>query len=202
MFNIKRTAMTIAAVMCLSAPAFAAANVGEAAPDFTGTDVISGEEFTLSDHSGETVVLEWTNHLCPFVVKHYESGNMQKTQQEAKADGVKWITIVSSADGKQGNVSPEEAVKIVEDAGAHPSAKILDVSGEIGKAYGAKTTPHMFVIKDGIIKYAGAIDSDASPSQDAIAGAENYVLSALSDLKDGGEVKTSSSQPYGCSVKY
>ena len=180
----------------------AAAEVGQTAPDFEAVDT-NGNDFKLSDHKGEIVVLEWTNHLCPFVVKHYDSGNMQATQKAAMDQGVKWITIVSSAPGKQGHVTAEEANTLVEEKGATISAKILDESGEIGKAYGAQTTPHMYVIdEEGTLVYAGAIDSNASPNPDTIEGATNYVLAALDSLKAGTEIETTQSQPYGCSVKY
>ena len=126
-------------------PVNAAVELGEAAPDFEAVDT-NGKTFKLSDHKGEVVVLEWTNHHCPFVVKHYDSGNMQAVQKTAADDGVKWVTIVSSAEGRQGHVTADEANKIVTDAGATITAKVLDESGEIGKLYDAKTTPHMFVI--------------------------------------------------------
>lgn len=185
-------------------PAQAAVQVGDMAPDFEGVDILSGEAVKLSDLKGKTVVLEWTNHQCPYVRKHYDSGNMQKTQEAAESDyDVAWITVVSSAEGKQGNVSAEEGAKIVKDEKAHPTAKILDPSGEIGKAYDAKTTPHMFVIgADGTLVYKGAIDSDSSPRAEAIETSTNYVLAALQSLKEGKGVDPSSTAPYGCAVKY
>lgn len=190
------------AILALAAPAQAAPEVGQPAPDFEATD-INGNPFKLSDHKGEIVVLEWTNHQCPFVVKHYETGNMQKTQAAAHEQGAKWVTIVSSAEGKQGYVSPEEAAKIVEENGAHIDAKILDPSGAIGHMYDAQTTPHMFVINaEGTLVYAGAIDDNSSPKHDTVEGATNYVLAALDNLKAGEPVATSTSQPYGCAVKY
>ena len=183
-------------------PAHAAVEVGQAAPAIEATD-IDGNAFNLADHKGKIVVLEWTNDQCPFVMKHYDSGNMQKLQKEARAEGVEWVVINSSADGKQGNVTAEEAKKIMEEADASPTTYIQDPSGEIGQAYGAKTTPHMFVIdKDGNIAYAGAIDSDSSPRQSSIEGADNYVMAAIDSLQAGEEVETKTSAPYGCSVKY
>lgn len=191
-----------AAMLFVATPASAAPEIGAPAPDFTATD-IDGNEFKLSEQKSKTVVLEWTNHLCPFVVKHYETGNMQKTQKAATDDGVVWVTIVSSAEGRQGYVTPEEAKKIVTDAEASPTAKILDASGEIGKMYDAQTTPHMFVINDeGTLVYAGAIDDNSSPRHETVEGAKNYVLAALDDLKAGNAVETPTSQPYGCGVKY
>jgi hypothetical protein len=196
------TIMAAMLMMAFASPAKAEAVVGEMAPAFTGTDT-NGVEHSLSDFKGKNVVLEWSNHECPFVVKHYDSGNMQKLQNEATENGTIWLTIVSSADGKQGNVSPAEANKIMEDAGAKPTARILDASGEIGKMYGAKTTPHMFVInKEGVLVYGGAIDSDSSFKQEAIPGATNYVTDALASLEEGQEVEVASTKPYGCAVKY
>ena len=143
-----------------SAPAFAAPEIGKPAPDFTAT-AIDGTPISLSSYKGKPVVLEWTNHECPFVVKHYGSGNMQKIQKTAVEGGAVWLSIVSSAPGKQGHVTADEAQKIVADSGAIATARILDEKGEIGQMYGAKTTPHMFVIdKDGVLAYAGAIDDD------------------------------------------
>ena len=191
-----------ALVMPFFAANAAAPEIGQAAPDFEATD-IEGNPFKLSDHKGEIVVLEWTNAQCPFVVKHYGSGNMQKVQKEATEKGVKWITINSSAEGRQGYVSDEEAAKILEEKGAAPTAKILDPSGEIGKLYDAKTTPHMFVIDaEGNVAYAGAIDSNSSANPDTIEGAENYVTAAIDSLKAGEAVETTTTSPYGCAVKY
>ena len=196
-------AILAAVGVVFSAPlANAAVEVGQMAPNFTATDT-NGVEHSLSDFKGKNVVLEWSNHECPFVVKHYEPGNMQALQKEATEAETVWITIVSSADGKQGNVTPEEANKIMEEVGAHSTARILDPSGEIGKLYGAKTTPHMFVIdKEGILVYAGAIDSDSSHKSSAIEGATNYVRDALNSLQAGEPIKVASTNPYGCSVKY
>ncbi len=193
------TAIGLAA--CLPA-ANAAVDVGQMAPDFTAVDT-NGVEHSLSDFKGKNVVLEWSNHECPFVVKHYEPGNMQKVQKMATDNGAVWITIVSSAEGKQGFVTADEANKIMEDVGANSTARILDPSGEIGKLYGAKTTPHMFVIdEEGKIAYMGAIDSDSSFKQSAIEGATNYVTAALESLNVGEEIEVTSTKPYGCSVKY
>lgn len=185
-----------------SVPAKAAVEIGETAPAFSAVD-INGNEFNLADQVGKTVVLEWTNHGCPFVVKHYSTGNMQAVQKKATDNDVVWVSIVSSADGKQGNVTAEEAQKLVEEKGAHATHRILDPSGEIGKLYGAKTTPHMFVISaEGNTVYAGAIDDNPSPSPKAVEGAQNLVLAALNDLASGVPVQVPSTVPYGCSVKY
>lgn len=196
-------AMLTALGLAAFAPsANAAVEIGQPAPDFTGTDT-NGVQHTLSDFKGKNVVLEWSNHECPFVVKHYDSGNMQKLQKAATDDGTVWLTIVSSAEGKQGNIPAEEANKLMEEKGAHSTARILDPSGEIGKMYDAKTTPHMFVINaEGNVVYAGAIDSDSSFKQESIEGATNYVSAALDSIKAGEPVEVSSTKPYGCGVKY
>lgn len=180
----------------------ASVEIGEAAPTFTATDIY-GNEFNLEDQKGKIVVLEWTNHLCPFVRKHYETNNMQNTQKTATDNGVVWVSIVSSAPGKQGNVSAEEAQEIVKSTGAHSTTRILDPSGDIGRMYEAKTTPHMFVISaEGNLAYAGAIDNNRSPNPDAVNGAKNLVLAALEDLSLGRVVEVPQTAPYGCSVKY
>lgn len=180
----------------------AAIEIGKPAPDFTGTDV-NGQTVKLSDFKGKNVVLEWTNNECPYVIKHYDSGNMQATQKAAMDKGAVWLTIVSSAEGKQGNLTPEESKAVMDKAGSHPTAKILDVSGEIGQAYDAKTTPHMFVINaEGNVAYAGAIDDNPSPRPETIEGAKNYVLSALDHIAAGTAVEPAQTAPYGCSVKY
>lgn len=193
------TAIGLAA--CLPS-ANAAVEIGQPAPDFTAVDT-NGVEHSLSDFKGKNVVLEWSNHECPFVVKHYEPGNMQKVQKAATDDGAIWLTIVSSAEGKQGAANAEESNKIMEEVGANSTARFLDPTGEIGKLYGAKTTPHMFVInKEGNVAYMGAIDSDSSFKQSSIEDATNYVTAALNSLNAGEEIEVTSTKPYGCSVKY
>ena len=191
-----------AGLVLLAAPAHAEVVVGEPAPEFTGTDT-NGVEHSLSDFKGKTVVLEWTNHQCPYVEKFYKDGHMPKFQEQATADGVVWISVASSAAGKQGYTTSEEANAIIEEKGVKATARILDPSGEIGKLYGAKTTPHMFVIDgEGTLVYAGAIDSNPSFRTEDIDSATNYVMAALDALKAGEPVAVSQSQPYGCSVKY
>lgn len=192
------------AMVALTVPvaARAATTIGQPAPDFTATD-IAGNAVTLSALKGKPVVLEWTNHECPFVRKQYDTGNMQATQKKAEELGAVWISIVSSAEGKEGFTTPDEAAEIVKKEGASPTHKILDPKGEIGRLYDAKTTPHMFVIdKDGVLAYAGAIDSDSSFKADSVKTATNYVLAALEDLKAGKPVARAQTEPYGCSVKY
>jgi len=189
---MKIKALILAVMMMTGFAGYAHAEVkaGDKAPAFTATDT-NGNEHSLSDFEGKTVVLEWSNHDCPFVVKHYEPGNMQALQKEATDNDVVWITVVSSADGKQGNVTAEEANKIMEEKGANSTARILDPSGEIGKLYG-----------EGMIVYDGAIDSDSSFKQSSIDGATNYVREALNSIAAGEEIKVASTKPYGCSVKY
>ena len=183
-------------------PAQAAPEIGKPAPEFTGTDT-NGKEVKLSDFKGKIVVLEWTNPECPYVVKHYDSKNMQKLQEEATAKDVVWLSINSSADGKQGNQTGEAANAYMTEKGSKPTARLLDPKGEIGKAYDAKTTPHMFVIdKEGVLVYNGAIDDNDSFKPEDAATAKNYVTAAIEALKAGKPVETSQSKPYGCSVKY
>lgn len=202
MTPLKTLALSTAAAVMLAIPAMAAPQIGAPAPDFTATDT-KGNAVTLSDLKGKNVILEWTNHDCPFVIKHYDSGNMQKAQKAVADEDTVWISIVSSAPGKQGHVSAEKANMIVTAAGATPTHKILDPSGEIGKAYDAKTTPHMFVIgKDGNMAYMGAIDSNSSPRQSAIEGATNYITTAMANIGMGKAPDPAQTQPYGCSVKY
>ncbi|MCU0839780.1 MAG: redoxin domain-containing protein [Rhodospirillales bacterium] len=156
----------------------------------------------MSDYRGRIVVLEWTNHDCPFVVNHYRSGNMQALQREATANGVVWLSIISSAPGEQGHVSPAEAERLTRERGAQPTAVILDPTGAIGRIYGARTTPHMYIIAaDGQLAYAGAIDDRPGTSGDPKA-ARNYVREALTALAAGQPVAAAATAPYGCSVKY
>ena len=183
-------------------PALAAANVGTAAPEFTAIDS-NGTERSLSEFLGKTVVLEWTNHDCPFVRKHYESGNMQALQSEYTAQNVVWLSIVSSAEGKQGHIDGAKANELTETRNASPTAVLLDPTGVIGKAYDAKTTPHMFMInQEGVLVYAGAVDDIPSMRKSTVNQAKNYVRLALDDVLAGRDVQTALTQPYGCSVKY
>ncbi|MFG6443383.1 redoxin domain-containing protein [Roseateles sp. LKC17W] len=188
----------------LAAPLLAGANVNvdAPAPAFTATTA-DGKTVNLADFKGKTVVLEWTNHDCPFVKKHYGSGNMQSQQKDAAAQGVVWLQVISSAPGQQGHVDGAAAKKLNTDRGAAPAATLLDPKGELGKLYGAQTTPHMYVIKgDGTLAYKGGIDSIASAKADDIAKAEPYVKLALADVAAGKKVEKASTRPYGCSVKY
>lgn len=190
------------ALLLLSGLAFAAPKVGEMAPNFTGTDS-NGKSHSLSDFKGKRVVLEWVNYDCPFVKKHYKSQNMQELQTKYTKEDVIWLSINSSAKGKQGHLSSEEANSAMKERNASPTAMILDPSGEIGKLYKAKTTPHMFVIDaEGKLAYMGAIDDNDSSDPDDAKTAKNYVSAALDSLKSGSKVDVSSTDPYGCSVKY
>jgi peroxiredoxin len=189
-------------VLSFNFPSFAAVEPGEEAPGFTLTDS-KGTSHKLSDFRGKFVVLEWLNHECPFVKKHYSGGNMQKLQQEYTAKGVVWLSIISSAPGKQGHRTGPQAEADTKDKNAAPTAVLLDPSGEVGKKYDAKTTPEMFVLdKEGKILYAGAIDSIKSTDSADIAKAENHVRQALDAALAGQPVPTPKTKPYGCSVKY
>ena len=199
---MRKLLLSTAVILMTATAAIAAPVIGEPAPVWTGTDT-NGVEHTLTDFKGKTVVMEWTNHECPYVRKHYDSGNMQELQKEATGTGVVWLTVASSAEGKQGQVSNDEATQIMSDDGSNATARIQDPSGTIGNMYDAKTTPHMFVINpEGTLVYSGAIDDDASFKQDGIATATNYVKAAWESVAKGEAVEVSSSQPYGCSVKY
>jgi len=179
-----------------------AATIGEKAPAFEERDS-KGQVLKLSDFAGKTVVLEWTNDGCPFVQKQYNSGNMQKTQDDAEKDGVVWISVISSRVGTQGYVSGAQADKLTADRKAHPAHVILDADGSMGRAFGAQTTPHMFVISpDGKLAYQGAIDSMATTDLADVPKATNYVAAALKAVKEGKTPDPAVTKAYGCSVKY
>jgi hypothetical protein len=176
--------------------------IGTAAPNFRSSDT-NGRSVSLSDFRGKTVVLEWSNPECPSVKKHYESGNMQKTQAAAAADGVVWLTINSSGEGKQGYMTPAEAKAFTAGQQSRRTAYLLDPEGVVGRSYGAKATPHMYVINSGgTLVYRGGIDDKPGEDEADIKGARNHVLAALSELKAGSPVSVATSRPYGCSVKY
>lgn len=176
--------------------------IGKAAPLFSATDS-NGKKHALADYKDKVVVLEWTNHDCPYTVKHYVSNNMQALQKEAAANGVAWLTIVSSSPGTQGYVTPPEANALTAKRNAAPMAVLLDPDGTVGRAYGAKTTPHMYVIdRDGKLQYMGAIDSMPTSNPADVGKAQNYVRDALSQVGAGKPVATPVTRPYGCSVKY
>jgi peroxiredoxin len=176
--------------------------VGSSAPDFSLTDA-KGKAHSLSEYKGKYVVLEWFNPECPFVKKHYGSGNMQKLQEDYTGKGVVWLTIDSSAPGTEGNLTPEQAQKKMTEWKTRQTALLLDPEGKAGRAYGAKNTPDMIVInQEGKIVYEGAIDSKATPNPADIPNSTNYVKVALDESMAGKSVSTSSTKPYGCSVKY
>ncbi len=180
----------------------AAPAIGKPAPDFTAT-AVDGDSVTLSEYKGKIVVLEWNNPGCPFVHKHYDSGNMQKLQSYAVGKGVVWLTINSSASGKQGHMDNALAKDYIDKEKLTATHYILDPAGKIGKLYGAKTTPHMFVIDaKGNVAYMGAIDDNPTPDPAAVKDAKNYVRAAIDDLLAGKPVAVASTQSYGCSVKY
>ena len=182
--------------------AFDSPPVGSAAPDFSLTDA-KGKTHSLSQYKGKYVVLEWFNPECPFVKKHYGSGNMQKLQDEYTGKGVVWFSIDSSAPGSEGNLSPEQAEKVTTTWKTKHTALLLDPEGKAGRVYGAKNTPHMFVINpEGKVIYEGAIDSKASPNPADIPSSTNYVKVALDESLAGKPVTTANTKPYGCSVKY
>jgi alkyl hydroperoxide reductase subunit AhpC len=195
----------LAAAVCacgLAAPVFCAPQVGQAAPDFTAKDS-KGETRSLSQYRGRTVVLEWTNADCPFTRKHYVSGNMQATQALAEKNGVVWLSVISSAPGKQGYVNGAAADELTVSRGAKPTAVLLDPSGDLGRLYGAKTTPHMFVIdKNGALQYMGGIDSIATTDVQDIGRAEPYLKEAMLAVTHGETVAHPVTRPYGCAVKY
>ena len=190
------------AASLFAAQAIGAVSVGAAAPDFTLTDS-NGKAQTLSQYRGKTIVLEWNNPGCPFVHKHYESGNIPGQQAKATASGVVWLTINSGAAGKQGHLDGAGANAFVAQYHASPTAYLLDGDGQVGRLYGAKTTPHVFVIdRAGTLRYMGGIDSIASTDKEDIAKSTQYVPQALAELAAGKPVSVSTSQPYGCGVKY
>ena len=181
----------------------AAVETGKAAPDFSLTSA-DGKTVKLSDYKGKTVVLEWVNEGCPFVRKHYDSGNMQSLQAKYTNKDVIWLSVCSSAEGKQGHWSDgDEANEFKRREKAAMSAILLDPEGTVGRAYGAKTTPHMYIInKKGVLEYQGAIDDTASTRAKDIPKSTNWVVQALDELLAGKKVSVSDTKPYGCSVKY
>jgi len=190
------------AIAVLALPCFASVDTGEAAPGFTLTDSY-GKAHSLADFKGKTVILEWTNHECPFVKKHYDSNNMQQLQKKYTDKDVVWLSIISSAEGKQGFVTAEKANKLTADRHANPSFVLFDTDGKVGKSYNAKTTPHMYIINaEGKLIYKGGIDSIQSTDKADIAKATNYVDKAMAEHLAGKVVSESSTAFYGCGIKY
>ena len=195
----------LVALISLTAATLIAADsppVGTTAPNFSLPDT-AGKAHSLSEYKGKYVVLEWFNPECPFVKKHYGSGNMQKLQSEYTGKGVVWLSIDSSAPGSEGNLTPEQAQKVMKDWNTKQTALLLDPEGKAGRAYNARNTPHMFVINpEGKIVYEGAIDSKATPNPADIPSSTNYVKAALDESMSGKSVSNSNTRPYGCSIKY
>jgi len=166
----------------------------------------NGENIELDSFKGKKVILEWTNHDCPFVQRHYETFNMQNLQEKYTEEGVIWLSIISSAKGKQGYVSPDEAIELTNSRSAKPSHVLFDTSGEVGKMYKAKTTPHMYIIDENQkLQYQGAIDNMGRTGalfNTDLSKAKNYVVAAMNDLANGLSVQESKTRPYGCSIKY
>jgi len=200
-----QTLSAVAAITTLSVSglAFATIPTGSTVSDMTVTDS-NGKTHNLSDFKGKTVVLEWTNDGCPYVQKHYQTENMQNLQKSATNDGdTVWLSVISSAPGKQGYVSGDEANTLVAKYDAAPTAVVLDPEGTMGKAFNARTTPHMYIIDpEQTLVYQGAIDDNRSANKATVEGAKNYVAAALADLEAGRPVAEAETAPYGCSVKY
>lgn len=203
LFRITLAGLSAIAAWSASAPvAQAAAIPGRPAPSFAVKDS-NGRTRSLAEFKGRYVVLEWLNYGCPFVKKHYNSGNMQKLQRETRKQGVVWLSVNSSAAGKQGHLTGAQANKLTRLKKASPSAVLLDGNGRMGHAYDAKTSPHMIVINPkGIVIYNGAIDNKNSTDIADVKGAKNYVTTALAQARKGQKVTTPSTQPYGCGIKY
>ncbi len=183
-------------------PLHAAVTTGQPAPDFSLADT-KAVAHSLSQYKGKYVVLEWLNHGCPFVKKHYESNNMQSLQKEFTGKGVIWLSINSSSKGKEGYTSGQEADQLTQQKNASPTAVLLDPKGTVGHLYAAKTTPHMYIINpEGILIYQGAIDDKPSADTADVASAKNYVKAALDQSMAGQPVEVSSTKSYGCGVKY
>ncbi len=188
--------------LAIAAAPVLAIRVGQPAPDFTGT-ASNGQTYKLSDFRGKFVVLEWHNQGCPYTMKHYQSGNMERLQKEWTAKGIVWLTVISSAPGEQGYVNASQENDYLKRMNAAPTAALLDPRGQIGHLYDAKTTPQMIVIDPkGTMIYDGAIDNRPSTSVSDIAGAKNYLAQALTEATAGQPVSMPATRPYGCSVKY
>ena len=203
MARIKKILMSIVAILVLvSGASLAQVTVNQKSPDFTLTDT-NGQKHSLADYKGKFVVLEWFNPDCPFVKKHYDSGNIPGLQKQYTAKGVVWLSIDSSAAGEEGNYPPQGLNKFMTDKGAAPTAVFADNDGKVGHLYGAQTTPHMFVIApDGSLIYQGAIDDTPGADIADLKTAKNYVSAVLEAAMNGKPVAVSTTKSYGCSVKY
>ncbi|RDI29548.1 peroxiredoxin [Pseudacidovorax intermedius] len=199
---VMTAAMALGASLLINAQAHAAPTVGQKAPDFVAVDT-NGQRHQLSDFAGKYVVLEWTNPGCPFVRKHYGSGNMPATQKAATARGAVWLAINSTERAASDYLPPAELAAWMKAQSGAPTAVLMDEDGIVGQAYGARTTPHIFIIDpQGVLVYAGGIDSIASARPDDIRTATNYVNQALADAFGGRPISVASTKPYGCSIKY
>jgi peroxiredoxin len=198
----RRTLIAAALAAGVASTAAAAPVINQAAPAFTAKDA-DGKVRSLNEFRGKVVVMEWTNEGCPYVRKHYDSGNMQGLQKRLTGEGVVWLTVASSSPGTQGYVDGPAAKSMVRKEGAAPTAVLLDGDGKVGRAYDARTTPHMYVIdKAGKLVYMGGIDDKATSDKADVRGAKNYVMAAVNDVRAGRPVAQPVSKPYGCSVKY
>ncbi len=199
----RRTLIATAALLAaLPGLAQAAVAVGQSAPDFTLQDT-TGKTVRLSDFKGKLVVLEWTNPGCPFVRKHYDSGNMPATQKSAREQGVVWLSINSTEKASSDYLAPPKLAAWLAERKAQPTAVLMDEEGTTGHAYGARTTPHLYIVSpQGVLVYAGGIDSIPSARPADIDKATNYVKAALADIGAGRPVAAAATQPYGCSIKY
>lgn len=199
---MKKTIFFLTLIASLNLMSFI--ETGSIAPNFKLTDSY-GKKISLSDFKGQRVILEWTNHGCPFVEKHYKTGNMQSTQIAAKDNNYIWLSIISSAEGAQGHVTPSEANQLTSSRSAIPSHVLFDPEGNVGKNYGAKTTPHMYIINEiGVLKYQGAIDDAGGRGfmfKD-LSQSKNYVKKAIKEINQNREISHPATKPYGCSVKY
>jgi len=199
---VMAAAVALGSTLLMGAPAHAAPAVGQRAPDFVAVDT-RGAQHKLSDFAGKYVVLEWTNPGCPFVRKHYGSGNMPATQKAATAKGVVWLAINSTERAASDYLQPAALDSWMKTQSAAPTAVLMDEDGTIGQAYGARTTPHLFIIDPkGTLVYAGGIDSIPSARPDDIKTATNYVTQALGEVFGGTPISAASTRPYGCSIKY
>ncbi len=200
---MKRLFVAVAVALSLGWTAASAQPIiGKPAPVLTAIDS-NGKLRSLAEFKGKTVILEWTNDGCPYVRKHYGAGNMQKLQQELTSKGAVWLSVISSAPGKQGYVSGAEANDLSASRGASPSAVLLDPTGTVGRAYEAQTTPHMYVVdKTGILRYMGALDDQPTTDASTLPSALNYVREAFASVTTGTKIVEPATDPYGCSVKY
>jgi len=200
--KVLKSATALIAGVFMTVTAYASPEIGRPAPDFSAVDS-NGKPVKLSDYRGKIVVLEWTNDGCPFVQKHYNSGNMQSLQKDETAKGIVWLSIISSAPGQQGYVDGAGANALTKSRDAAPSAVLLDPEGKVGHLYDAKTTPHLFIVNtDGTLVYMGGIDDKPTTNLADVKTAKNYVRAALDEVAAGKPVEQAITRPYGCSVKY